>query len=319
MVSTVTDLIATVTKLRRLFDRLPDDPERGSETLVVADRLAELEHENNVLRALTSDKDDVDHHNQATADASLAAHAVRKLHDLVWRASLASTSEFLDFFELPKTASDGIWEHTEWVVEDIIDDTLASLEAALARKLAVQELERDPNTVDSAGRVNGFTRAYLKKNNLKPSQWCVEYCRDLTDLIVTHTEEDNLPEDLAALVRQAGPFTLDELRALIADVIWGEMGSLEALDFERAADDLSYWLEDIRKADAGLKLTTEMQAEAINMLVEAREFACLCTAYSALATCLSSFETPTVARVRRAMSERGEKSQKIPKQRRGGP
>ena len=314
MTYTVTHLIAALTDLRRLLEHIDVDPDVRSDEFEVADRLAKLEHQNELLRHLAIDTDDVDHFNHATASASEAAQAVQDLHDLVSMAALASSSEFLDSFELPQKTDNRVWEHAEWVVGEVTEDSLASLEAALARKLAIQVLERDPSKIDSEGRVHGFLPSYLKSTT-KPSDWCREYCQDIAEIIATCTDDDKLDEDLATLIRQASlasSFTLVEFRALVAEIIRGEMGALEPSDLQCAVDDLADWLGDFQELDESDPISTEVLIEARRVLVRARELACRSTAYSALAASLARFETPTVSKARTMETSRGERATKIP-------
>ena len=272
-----------------------EDP-LGDEALNLADRIAELEYGTDVLRRLGETLDGTDYFSQETTHGTMAARCAAALYFLL-RESVgdAEACLALDEYRYSDAIEDKLYPYIDDVVEEVVDDAVASYEAACARQQALAVFERAGRRADEKGKVFGFDAEVLLEPRAR--DWCMEYANDTAGLIEHYTvlvvEDDSAP-----LARIPGfdleRFSPGDLRKAIAGLLVGQSWGAVA-NKQQSWDDASWhftrYLEGIREARAGdrvgqIAAGKRGQELAATALDAARELAAHCTAYAVLDRCL---------------------------------
>ena len=191
----LSELEGAIDVLVDLLLDLEDDPFRD-EAFDAADRVAELEYGTDVLRRLGETLGDMDYFNQETVYGAMAARCADALYFLL-RASIgdAEACLALDEYRYPEAIEDKLYPYIDNVVEEVVDDALASREAAWPRLQALVAFERAGRRADEKGKVFGFDADALLLPRAR--DWTTEYAKDAAGLIDFYTidilEDDDAP------------------------------------------------------------------------------------------------------------------------------
>ena len=291
----LSELEAAVEELWDCLVFFEDDP-LGEEALNVADRIAELEYGTEVLRRLGERLDGADYFNEEIVVGSAGARCTDALYFLLKESiGVAEESLALDEYRYQEAIEDKLYPYIDGVVEEIVDDALASHEAVWPRQQALAVFERAGRCADEKGKVLGFDEKTLRQPRAR--DWCTEYANDTRGLI-DHYTVLVLEDDSAPLAHIPGfdlnTFRPGDLRKAIAGLLVGQ--SWAAVANKQASWDGAYWnfaryVEGIREAQAGdravrVAAVNRGQELAAAVLGEARKLAAHCTAYAVLDRCL---------------------------------
>ena len=291
----LSELEGAIDVLVDLLLDLEDDPFRD-EAFDAADRVAELEYGTDVLRRLGETLGDMDYFNQETVYGAMAARCADALYFLL-RASIgdAEACLALDEYRYPEAIEDKLYPYIDNVVEEVVDDALASREAAWPRLQALVAFERAGRRADEKGKVFGFDADALLLPRAR--DWTTEYAKDAAGLIDFYTI-DILEDDDAPLGKIPGfdvcSFRPRELAKATAGLLVGQSW-IEVANWRSRWDDASWdftqYVDRIREAppdDRAAQARNVQRAEelAAAVLDGARQLAAHHTAYVVLDRCL---------------------------------